>query len=142
MNARFNWEIDIWGKVRNGYKGDLADIQSSQANYAAARLSIAGRVAQSWYSAIEAKQQFDLAERTQEALESSAVIVEENFKRGIARALDVRLVRANVASNRSTLETRLRNRDTSVRLLETLLGRYPGNELKAVSYTHLRAHET
>ncbi|MGY8692929.1 MAG: efflux transporter outer membrane subunit [Verrucomicrobiia bacterium] len=133
LNARFNWELDIWGKVRNGYKGDLADIQSSQADYAAARLSIAGRVAQSWYSAIEAKQQFDLAERTQEALESSAVIVEENFKRGIARALDVRLVRANVASNRSTLETRLRNRDSSVRLLEVLLGRYPGNELKVAT---------
>ena len=130
LNARFNWEIDLWGKVRNGYKGDLADIQSAQADYAATRLSIAGRVAQAWYDAIESTQQYDLAERTQEALESSAVIVEENFRRGIARALDVRLVRANVASNRSTLETRLRNRDSSIRLLETFLGRYPSRELE------------
>ncbi len=129
LNLRFNWEIDIWGKVRNGYRGDLADIQSAQADYAATRLSIAGRVAQAWYDAIEADQQYDLAVRTQEALESSAVIVEENFKRGIARALDVRLVRANVASNKSTVEARLRTQESSVRVLETLLGRYPGNEL-------------
>ncbi len=133
INGRFNWELDLWGKVRNGYRGDLADIQSAQADYAGVRLSIAARTAQSWYSAIEARQQYDLALRTSEALESSAVIVEENFKRGIARALDVRLVRANVASNRSTLETRLRTRDSSVRLLETLLGRYPENELKVAT---------
>ena len=132
INPRFNWEIDIWGKVRNGYKGDLADIQSAKATYDATRLSIAGRVAQSWYNAVEAQLQYDLAVRTQAALESSALIVEENFKRGIARALDVRLVRANVASNQSTLEARLRQKNSSARLLETLLGRYPANELMAI----------
>ncbi len=132
INLRFNWEIDIWGKVRNGYKGDLADIQSAKATYDATRLSIAGRVAQSWYNAVEAQLQYDLAVRTQAALESSALIVEENFKRGIARALDVRLVRANVASNQSTLEARLRQKNSSARLLETLLGRYPANELMAI----------
>ena len=132
LNLRFNWEIDIWGKVRNGYRGDLADIQSAKADYAAARLSIAGRVAQSWYNAVEAQLQYDLAVRTQEALESGALIVEENFKRGIARALDVRLVRANVASNQSTLESRLRQKNSSARLLETLLGRYPANELMSI----------
>ena len=132
VNLRFNWEIDIWGKVRNGYKGDLADIQAAKATYDATRLSIAGRVAQSWYNAVEAQLQYDLAVRTQEALESGALIVEENFKRGIARALDVRLVRANVASNQSTLETRLRQKNSSARLLETLLGRYPANELMAI----------
>lgn len=129
LNLRFNWEIDLWGRVRNGYRGDLADIQAAQADYAATRLSISGRVAQAWYDAIEGSQQYDLAVRTQEALESSAMIVEENFKRGIARALDVRLVRANVASNKSTVEARLRALESSKRVLETLLGRYPANEI-------------
>lgn len=131
-NVRFQWELDVWGEVRNGYRGDMADIQAARATYEATRLSIAGRVAQSWYNTVEASLQYDLAVRTQEALESSAVIVEENFKRGIARALDVRLVRANVASNKSTVETRLRNRNAAVRNLEVLLGRYPSNELMAI----------
>lgn len=130
LNARFNWEIDLWGKVRNGYKGDLADIQASQADYAATRLSIAGRTAKAWYAAIEASQQYELAKQTLEAIEASSEIVEENFKRGIARALDVRLVRANVASNGSALESRLRSRDAAVRNLEVLLGRYPAKELE------------
>jgi multidrug efflux system outer membrane protein len=129
INLRFNWEIDLWGRVRNGYKADLADIQSAKATYDATRLSIAGRVAQAWYNAIEDDLQYDLAKRTQVALESGAQIVEENFKRGIARALDVRLVRANVASNQSTLEARMRAKESSARILETLLGRYPANEI-------------
>ncbi len=133
LNARFNWEIDLWGKVRNGYKGDLADLQAAEADYYASRLSIAGRVAQAWYSAIEANQQLDLAERTLEAFEQSQQVVEDNFKRGIARALDVRLIRANVASNRSTYQQRLRQRDSAIRLLETLLGRYPARELEVAS---------
>ncbi|MEM9157824.1 MAG: TolC family protein [Verrucomicrobiota bacterium] len=133
LNGRFNWEIDLWGRVRNGYRGDLADAESSMAEYRATRLSIAGRTAKAWYAAIEASQQHELAHQTLESIRSSSEIVEENFKRGIARALDVRLLRANVASNESTLETRLRARDAAIRNLETLLGRYPAKELKIAS---------
>ena len=129
LNGRLAWEIDLWGKVRNGYRGDLADAEAAIADYEAARLSIAGRVAKAWYAAIEAIQLLELEQRSLEALLSSAQIVEENFASGIARALDVRLVRANVASSQSTLEQRRRARDQAVRTLETLLGRYPANEL-------------
>jgi len=86
-------------------------------------------VAKAWYSSIEATQQYDLALRIQEAIDRSAEIVEENFKRGISRALDVRLIRANVATNAITVEQRLRARDAAIRNLETLIGRYPANEL-------------
>ncbi|MBK1878100.1 efflux transporter outer membrane subunit [Pelagicoccus mobilis] len=133
LNARMTWEIDLWGKVRNGYKGDLADGEAAVADYEAARLSIAAQVAKAWYSAIEANQQYELEVRTLEALTESSRIIEENFANGIARALDVRLIRANVASSRSALENRRRNRDASIRSLEVLLGRYPKKEIDVVS---------
>ena len=98
LNARFGWEIDLWGQVRNGYRGDLADAEAAVADYRAARLSIAARTAQAWYAAVEASQQYALEERILGALEESSRIVEENFESGIAGALDVRLVRANLAS--------------------------------------------
>lgn len=133
LNARFAWEIDIWGKLRNGYRGDLADAESAVANFEAARLSLMGRVAKAWYTAVEANQQFELEKRILDALTQSSRIVEENFSSGIARALDVRLIRANLASSQSSLESRLRSRDAAIRNLETLLGRYPKNELDVVS---------
>lgn len=133
LNGRLTWEIDIWGKVRNGYRGDLADAQAALADFEAARLSLMGRVAKAWYTAVEANQQFELEKRILDALTQSSRIVEENFSSGIARALDVRLIRANLASSQSSLESRRRSRDAAIRNLETLLGRYPKNELDVVS---------
>ncbi len=133
LNGRLSWEIDIWGKLRNGYRGDLADAEAAVADYDAARLSLMGRVAKAWYAAVEANQQFELEQRILDALTESSRIVEENFASGIAGALDVRLIRANLASSQSSLESRRRSRDAAIRNLETLLGRYPKNELDVVS---------
>lgn len=133
LNGRFNWEIDLWGKLRNGYRGDLADAESAVADFEAARLSIAGRTARAWYAAIEAQQILDLAERTLEAFESNQRIVEEGFERGIGGALEVRLIRANVAGARSSLEGSQRNYEDALRALEVLLGRYPGAEIALAS---------
>lgn len=133
LSARMTWELDVWGKVRNGYKGDIADEEAAIADYEAARLSLAAQVAKAWYSAVEANQQYELEVRILEALTESSRIIEENFANGIARALDVRLIRANLASSRSSLENRRRNRDAAIRHLEVLLGRYPKNEIDVVS---------
>lgn len=129
LTGRLNWEIDLWGQVRNGYKGDLADAEAAIADFEATRLSIAGRTAQAWYNAIEAEQQLALAKRTLEAFENSQRNVEEGFEQGIGSALAVRLIRANLASAASTLEQRIRGRESAVRTLELLLGRYPSGEL-------------
>ncbi|GAB5560263.1 MAG: efflux transporter outer membrane subunit [Synoicihabitans sp.] len=130
LTGRFNWEIDLWGQVRNGYKGDLADAEAAIADFEATRLSIAGRTAQAWYNAIEAEQQLALAKRTLDAFNESQRIVEEGFAQGIGSALDVRLIRANLASAASSYELRLRNLDSAVRNLEVLLGRYPKGDLE------------
>lgn len=133
LSGRIGWEVDLWGKVRNGYRAELAEGEAAIADYRAARLSIAASVAKAWYAAVEANQQFELEERILEALTESSRIVEENFASGIAGALDVRLVRANLASSRSSLEQRRRSKDAAIRNLETLLGRYPERELDVVA---------
>ena len=133
LNGRFNWEIDLWGKLRNGYRGDLADAEAAMADFEAARLSIAGRTARAWYSAIEAQQIAELADRTLEAFLSNQRIVEEGFERGIGGALEVRLIRANVAGARSSYEAADRARQDALRALELLLGRYPAADIALAS---------
>lgn len=129
LTGRFNWEIDLWGALRNGYRGDLADAEAAWADFEATRLSIAGRTAQAWYNAVEAEQQLALAKRTLEAFEESQRNVEEAFEQGIDTALSVRLIRANLASAASSYEQRIRSRAAAIRNLEVLLGRYPSGEL-------------
>lgn len=130
VSGRFNWEIDLWGKLRNAYRGSMADAEAAIADYQATRLLIAARTAQAWYNAIEAQQLLEFSERTLDAFLSSQRIVEEGFERGLGGALDVRLVRANVSSAASNREAALRAQQAAVRNLEQLLGRYPDNELK------------
>lgn len=129
LNGVLAWEVDVWGKARNGYRAELATAQAAVEAFRGAKLSLAARAAKAWYAAIFAQQQLELELRILDALKSSQQIVEEGFESGLSRALDVRLVRANVADSESNVEQRRRNRDAAVRALEVLLGRYPANEL-------------
>ena len=133
LNSRISWELDIWGVVRDQANAGLADYQAAFEVYRGARFSIAARTARTWYSAIAAQLQFNVAAQSLETFESNLEIIEENFKRGLARALDLRLMRANVASSRSAYEQRLRTRDNAIRNLEILLGRYPADEIEVAA---------
>lgn len=129
LTGRTSWELDIWGRVRDQASAGLADYQASVEDYRAARFSLAANVARSWYRAITSALQLEISVQSLETFESNLVIIEENFKRGIARALDLHLMRANVANSRSDYEGRLRIHEADRRALETLLGRYPANEI-------------
>ncbi|MCH6257754.1 efflux transporter outer membrane subunit [Puniceicoccaceae bacterium K14] len=129
LRARVSWELDLWGRVRNERQAGIADWEASVEDYRAARLSLAASTASLWYDSVEAQLLLNLAKQTLDAFERNLEVVEDNFRRGVAEALDVRLIRANVASARSSYEQRLRSRDARVRSIEILLGRYPSNEL-------------
>ncbi len=125
LTGRVSWELDLWGRLRDTARAGLADYEASVEDLRSARLALAARVAGVWYDVVEAEQQLALAERNLRAFEDSVEVVEGSFRRGIATALDVHLIRANLATARSAYEQRLRARDGLARVLETLLGRYP-----------------
>lgn len=121
----FSWELDIWGKLMNQHEAARMDYHASQADYAAARLSLAANVAKTWFTAIEAHLQVKLTKNTLDNFENNRAIIEEGFAIGINEALDVRLSRANVAAAQNSLEAQRLRRDAAVRSLEILLGHYP-----------------
>jgi NodT family efflux transporter outer membrane factor (OMF) lipoprotein len=129
FDAVVNWELDLWGRVRAQAKAAVADAMAAEADYAAFRLSLASRVAQAWFTAIEERRQESLALETVTSFESNLETVEERFRRGLSPALDVRLTRANVASARATYAQQRRQADLAVRQLEVLIGRYPAGKL-------------
>lgn len=128
-----NWEVDLWGRLRDSARASVADFQASESDYRSARLSLAGRTSKSWFDAVEAELQVRLAENTLESFEDNLEIIEERFRRGITPALDVRLTRTNVAAARSNLHSRLRRRDLEVRTLEVIMGRYPAYQMTLAS---------
>ncbi|MCZ6673749.1 MAG: TolC family protein [Verrucomicrobia bacterium] len=130
LTGRTNWELDIWGRVRDQANAGYANYQASVEDFRAARFSIAAQTARAWYRAISSEMQLDVALDSLETFESNLEIVSESFKRGIARALDLHLMRANVANSKSGYEQRLRARDADRRVLEIILGRYPAREIE------------
>lgn len=127
-----SWEVDLWGRLRLARDAARLDYQAAEADYAAAQLSIAFQVSQLWFDLIEANQQVLLAEDTLQSFQAGQNIIRQRFERGLNEALDLRLARANVASARNQLAQRNLQRDTIVRSLEALLGRYPGGELSTL----------
>lgn len=125
-----SWELDIWGKVRDGASAALADAQAAAATLQGARFSLAANTAKAWFDAIEAEQQVRLAQETYDSFNATANVIQRRFERGVSPALDLRLARAQASSALANLELRLQARDAAVRQLEVLLGRYPANEVE------------
>ena len=132
LSLDLSWEMDLWGRIRDARSASVANWQASEADYRAARLSLAGKIGRAWFNAIEAELQLRLAEKSLESFEANLSILEERFRAGIANALDLRLTRANVAGARDALHAQFRQRDIIVRSLEILLGRYPSAQLELV----------
>ncbi len=123
-----SWEADLWGRLRAGQAAAVADAQAAEADYAAARLSLAGQVTKAWFAVVEAERQVELARDTVASRRTTEERIAARYRRGVAPSLELRLARSNLATAESTLEQRRRQLDVTGRQLETLLGRYPRGE--------------
>lgn len=123
------WELDYLGKVRDHRRAAEADLGETVADFETTRLALAASVARAWFDLLEADAQQKLAAKTLTSFESNLSIIEEQYGAGLSTALDLRLLRANVANARAALAVRSRTRDDAARLLEVLVGDYPANRL-------------
>lgn len=133
LSAQATWELDLWGRLTDETRAAYKEAGASLADYDAARLSLAGAVAQSWFGLIEARQQRELAERDTAARESNLRVTERRYERGVASSLDVRLARSALGSSQANLAFRGQTEKEAARRLEILLGRYPAAELAAAA---------
>ena len=120
-----SWEADLWGRLRAGSAAAAADARAAQADYASARLSLAGQVTKTWFTVVEAERQVQLARDTVLSRRTSTERIASRYRRGVAAPLDLRLARSNQAEAESSVELRRRQLDVAQRQLEILLGRYP-----------------
>lgn len=135
LALNLSWEIDLWGRLRDSANAAGLEANAAEADYRAARLSLAANTAKSWCNAIETELQLRLARETLTSFKNNLDVIQRAFDAGIDdaggdNALDLRLARANVATAENQLALAGRNRDRAARSLETLLGRYPANTAK------------
>lgn len=125
------WEADLWGRISDQVKVSKLNVQATNADYAGARLSIAGQVTQGWFDIIEARLLTELSERDVETLERSLRLTQRRFEGGVVGSSDVRLARSSLANAQALKATREQRLSALTRTLEVLLRRYPSEELQA-----------
>ncbi|MEM0897078.1 MAG: efflux transporter outer membrane subunit [Verrucomicrobiota bacterium] len=132
LSLDLDWEIDLWGRLKDLDEAAQADLEGAIAVFRGARLSLAGNSAKAWFDYITAIQQVKLAEETRDSFQRNLRITEGNYKAGdeTISPLSVQFSRSNVASaERALIRARL-DRDEAARSLEILLGRYPSAEVE------------
>jgi len=131
LALNLSWELDLWGQLRNRSSAALAQVEASEAELKAARLSLAAQVAKSWFNYTEATEQHTLSKRTAKADANNLNTIETRFQRGLASGLDLRQIRTQKALSDADVAIRKRAVDQAARSLEALLGRYPHADTKA-----------
>ena len=94
-----SWEIDLWNRLGAAVDAADADYVASQADFAAAELSIAAQTASAWIGLNEALAQERVAMLTLQARDRVKTLTERRFQRGLADALDVRTARSTAPRN-------------------------------------------
>ena len=141
VDFSLNWELDVWGKLKNRAQAAELGFAASEMDFKYARLSLAARVASAWFRVIGANQQLGLAEKKVQAFIQTQKIIYDGFVDGIFNPLDLRLARANVSVAQSQRDGRRMGLDNALRSLEILLGRYPQASLAAAaSLPELKPH--
>jgi multidrug efflux system outer membrane protein len=125
LSLNVSWEVDLWGRIRAQRAAAGADLAVSAAEFAAARESLAAQTVRTFFAAVEARLQKQLAERTMTSFRRTADQVRDRFERGTRPALDLRLALGNVASAEALAEQRTEQLERTRRQLELLLGNYP-----------------
>ncbi len=133
LGPSVSWEPDLWGRIKDGAQAGDIEAEASRADFAAARLSVAGQTAQAWFDLIEAKMLLDLAEKNTQTQDRALRLTQRRFESGLVGAADVRLARSSVASAQAGAASGEQFRAASARRLETLLRRYPAADLAAAT---------
>ncbi|MEO1406965.1 MAG: TolC family protein [Pseudomonadota bacterium] len=129
VGVQAQWELDVWGRIRSGQQAAAESAEADEADYRFAQLSIAAGVARAYFAAINAEQQSLISSEIVDALTETGRIVQVRYDNGFATAQELALAKADIASANDTFATAEQSKDSALRALEVLLGRYPSADL-------------
>ena len=128
-----SWEADVWGKLRQRAAAGEAALAATTADYEFARQSIAATTAKTWFLATEITQQLRLAEESVEIFAEILEIVTTKERVGQVSMQDVYLTGADLSSAEDAVQQATAARESILRGLEVLLGRYPAADIETAA---------
>ena len=117
------FELDFWGRLRRGQEAAGALAISSRYGRDVVRISIAGLVAQAYFTVRSLDAQLRLAASTYDARKDSLDVAASRVKAGLASDLDVNQARIALADASLQIKELTRQRELTEHQLGTFVGR-------------------
>lgn len=84
-----NWEIDVFGSIRNRVKAQRENFAASQEDYNAVMVSLCAEVASAYINLRELQQEMEVALKNIQSQEAVVRITEKRYETGLVSKLDV-----------------------------------------------------
>jgi NodT family efflux transporter outer membrane factor (OMF) lipoprotein len=120
-----NWELDLWGRVRNQVAGAQQNARALNAEQEAAQLSLIGTLTKTVWLARGLQEQARLAQENADAATRYAELTVIREQIGASSKNDVAQASANAAQSKEGALIAKQSRDQALRAVEILVGRYP-----------------
>ncbi len=120
-----NWELDLWGRVRNQVAGARENARALNAEQEAAQLSLVGTLTKTVWLARGLQDQARLAEENANAAARYAELTAIREKIGASSKSEVSVATATAAQSKEAELIAKQARDQALRAVEILVGQYP-----------------
>ena len=121
----FNWEIDLWGRIRRQIESNSAAAQASAADLANARLSAQANMAINYFSMRISEQRMRVYQASVAAYTRSVEIVQNQLDAGIVSRVDLAQAQTQLEQTRAQLVAENITRATFEHAVAVLAGKAP-----------------
>ena len=125
LSASASWELDLWGRLAMATQGAQANVHASEADLAAARLSVQAALAQTYFSLRTAEAQQELLQRNVRAYQKSLELTQLRYQAGVAGLSDVLQAKTQLSSTQTQLADSMAQRAQLEHSVAVLLGLPP-----------------
>lgn len=125
LGGSIDWEIDLWGRLRDAARAGRAEAQASAGDLASARLSLHAMIADTYFRLRGLDAEAALLRQTSEAFARAAELTNTRHEGGIASGLDTSRAQAQLSDARAQLSTVALDRAVAEHQLAVLVGETP-----------------
>jgi multidrug efflux system outer membrane protein len=125
LAGSFDWEIDLWGRLRGAARAGRAEAAASEADLASARLSLHASIADTYFRLRGLDAQADLLLQTSKAYARAFELTDIRHSGGIASGLDTSRAQSQLSDARAQLATIALDRANAEHELAVLVGETP-----------------
>lgn len=123
LGLQASWELDLFGGVAAGVRGNAERLRGAEAGWHEARVSLAADVATAYVSLRACEAQLAQAQVDAQSRDESARLTDQSAKAGFTAPADAALARAGAAQARSQARAQQAQCDTLIKGLVELIDR-------------------